>query len=198
MEGFRPGSLPEQAEVIPQPGQRPRQPSRGSRQTTGGLHVQVEVSLQPWVAFKPDGVILFSDILTPLSGMNIPFDIAGGEGPVIHSPIRTMDVRDPLQRAAVAANLDVQVLAVTSCTACGSDLLEAARRLQPTVRNMAAEQTSPGSHGPCSRQGRMTARCAATHGHAEIRLGLVQHSRAGRPSGMERPGASWLQTFLPV
>ena len=54
--------------------------------------VQVEVSLQPWLAFKPDGVILFSDILTPLSGMNIPFDIAGGEGPIIHSPIRTMDV----------------------------------------------------------------------------------------------------------
>jgi uroporphyrinogen-III decarboxylase len=36
---------------------------------------QVEVSLQPWRAFKPDGVILFSDILTPLAGMNIPFDI---------------------------------------------------------------------------------------------------------------------------
>ena len=33
------------------------------------------MSLQPWRAFKPDGVILFSDILTPLAGMNIPFDI---------------------------------------------------------------------------------------------------------------------------
>ena len=56
---------------------------------------QVEVSLQPWEAFKPDGVILFSDILTPLSGMNIPFDIAGGEGPIIHTPIRTMEVGPP-------------------------------------------------------------------------------------------------------
>lgn len=53
---------------------------------------QVEVSLQPWEAFRPDGVILFSDILTPLSGMNIPFDIAGGEGPIIHNPIRTLEV----------------------------------------------------------------------------------------------------------
>ena len=54
--------------------------------------MQVEVSLQPWRAFKPDGVILFSDILTPLTGMNIPFDIEAGRGPIIHNPIRTMQV----------------------------------------------------------------------------------------------------------
>jgi hypothetical protein len=53
---------------------------------------QVEISLQPWHAFKPDGVILFSDILTPLTGMNIPFDITAGKGPVIADPIRTMEV----------------------------------------------------------------------------------------------------------
>ncbi|GAB4821339.1 hypothetical protein N2152v2_008385 [Parachlorella kessleri] len=51
----------------------------------------VEVSLQPWRAFQPDGVILFSDILTPIAGMNIPFDITAGKGPVIFDPIRTMD-----------------------------------------------------------------------------------------------------------
>ena len=54
--------------------------------------LQVEISLQPWRAFKPDGVILFSDILTPLTGMGIPFDIEAGRGPVIHEPIRTMQV----------------------------------------------------------------------------------------------------------
>lgn len=46
----------------------PPTPKRAAR-------AQVEISLQPWRAFKPDGVILFSDILTPLAGMNIPFDI---------------------------------------------------------------------------------------------------------------------------
>jgi uroporphyrinogen decarboxylase len=46
----------------------------------------VEISLQPWKVFKPDGVILFSDILTPLSGMNIPFDIVKGKGPIIFNP----------------------------------------------------------------------------------------------------------------
>jgi hypothetical protein len=55
--------------------------------------LQVEISLQPWLAFKPDGVILFSDILTPLTGMNIPFDITAGKGPIIAEPIRTMEVR---------------------------------------------------------------------------------------------------------
>ena len=44
---------------------------------------------QPWRAFRPDGVILFSDILTPISGMNIPFDITAGQGPVIFDPVRT-------------------------------------------------------------------------------------------------------------
>ena len=32
---------------------------------------------------------MFSDILTPLTGMNIPFDIVKGKGPIIHSPIRS-------------------------------------------------------------------------------------------------------------
>jgi uroporphyrinogen decarboxylase len=53
---------------------------------------QVEISLQPWRAFRPDGVILFSDILTPLTGMGIPFDITAGKGPIIHEPIRTLEV----------------------------------------------------------------------------------------------------------
>lgn len=57
------------------------------------FHGQVEISLQPWEAFKPDGVILFSDILTPLSGMNIPFDIVQGKGPIIADPIRSMEVQ---------------------------------------------------------------------------------------------------------
>ena len=49
----------------------------------------IEISLQPWRAFKPDGVILFSDILTPLTGMGIPFDIVESKGPIIDPPIRT-------------------------------------------------------------------------------------------------------------
>ncbi|RWR93609.1 uroporphyrinogen decarboxylase 1, chloroplastic [Cinnamomum micranthum f. kanehirae] len=47
----------------------------------------VEISLQPWKSFRPDGVIIFSDILTPLPAFGVPFDIEEVKGPVIHSPI---------------------------------------------------------------------------------------------------------------
>jgi uroporphyrinogen decarboxylase len=59
--------------------------------------VAIEVSLQPWRAFQPDGVILFSDIVTPLPGLGIDMDIAEGKGPIIHSPIRTSEQVDNLR-----------------------------------------------------------------------------------------------------
>jgi uroporphyrinogen decarboxylase len=59
--------------------------------------VAIEVSLQPWRAFQPDGVILFSDIVTPLPGMGIDMDIAEGKGPIIASPIRTSQQIDNLR-----------------------------------------------------------------------------------------------------
>ena len=48
-----------------------------------------EISLQPFRAFKPDGVIMFSDILTPLPGVGIDFDIIESRGPIIDPPIRS-------------------------------------------------------------------------------------------------------------
>ncbi|WP_017654130.1 uroporphyrinogen decarboxylase [Fortiea contorta] len=59
--------------------------------------VAIEVSLQPWRAFQPDGVILFSDIATPLPGLGIEMDIAEGKGPIIDSPIRTQAQIDSLR-----------------------------------------------------------------------------------------------------
>lgn len=59
--------------------------------------VAIEVSLQPWKAFRPDGVILFSDIVTPLPGLGIEMDIAEGKGPIIHSPLRTQGQIDQLR-----------------------------------------------------------------------------------------------------
>lgn len=59
--------------------------------------VAIEVSLQPWKAFQPDGVILFSDIVTPLPGIGIKMDIAEGKGPIIDQPLRTQAQIDQLR-----------------------------------------------------------------------------------------------------
>ncbi|CAI0437461.1 unnamed protein product [Linum tenue] len=62
-------------------------PSFRERSETTELIVQI--SLQPWEAFRPDGVIIFSDILTPLPAFGVSFDIEDVRGPVIQSPIRS-------------------------------------------------------------------------------------------------------------
>lgn len=53
------------------------------------LPVLTWYSLQPWRAYGTDGCILFSDILTPLPGMGVAFDILEKEGPKM-TPMTTM------------------------------------------------------------------------------------------------------------
>ncbi len=67
--------------------------------------VAIEISLQPWRAFQPDGVILFSDIVTPLPGLGIEMDIAEGKGPIIQSPIRSLAQIDQLRPLEPEASL---------------------------------------------------------------------------------------------
>ena len=50
--------------------------------------IAIELSMQPWRAFRPDGVIFFSDILTPLPALGIEFDVIKGKGPQIADPVR--------------------------------------------------------------------------------------------------------------
>ncbi|XP_038985048.1 uroporphyrinogen decarboxylase 1, chloroplastic isoform X2 [Phoenix dactylifera] len=57
------------------------------RERSETVDLIVEISLQPWRAFQPDGVIIFSDILTPLPAFGVPFEIEEVKGPIIPSPI---------------------------------------------------------------------------------------------------------------
>ncbi len=66
-----------------------RQKYPSFRERSENPELAVEISLQPFHAFKPDGVIMFSDILTPLPGIGIPFDIVESKGPVFEYPVRT-------------------------------------------------------------------------------------------------------------
>ncbi|KAK3242691.1 Uroporphyrinogen decarboxylase [Cymbomonas tetramitiformis] len=53
--------------------------------------IAIELSMQPFRAFKPDGVIMFSDILTPLPAIGVEFDVIRGKGPRIDQPVRSME-----------------------------------------------------------------------------------------------------------
>jgi len=72
------------------------------RQRSEIADVATEISLQPWRGdgkgnggYKTDGVILFSDILTPLPGMGVDFDILEKVGPKM-PPLRTKEAIDAI------------------------------------------------------------------------------------------------------
>ncbi len=75
------------------------------RDRSENAELAIEISLQPWRAFQPDGVIMFSDILTPLPGLGIPFEIPESKGPIIDPPIRTQQQVDNLRPLDPEASL---------------------------------------------------------------------------------------------
>lgn len=50
----------------------------------------VKATLMPVDTFGVDGAVLFADIMLPLEGMGVAFEIRPGVGPVIENPVRTM------------------------------------------------------------------------------------------------------------
>ena len=73
-----------------------------------------QVTLQPVDRLDVDAAILFSDLLLPLAPMGIPFDFVKGEGPVIHTPVRspadidrlrTFEPRDALEHVLTTIRL---------------------------------------------------------------------------------------------
>ncbi len=57
----------------------------------------VQVTLQPMQRLDLDAAILFSDIMIPLRGMGVEFEIREGVGPVIAQPIRNQNDAEKLR-----------------------------------------------------------------------------------------------------
>ncbi len=52
------------------------------------VDLSVEISLQPFRRFRMDGVIMFSDILTPIRGAGIPLHFEEKKGPVLEKTVQ--------------------------------------------------------------------------------------------------------------
>lgn len=76
------------------------------RQRSETPEIAIELSLQPWRAFKTDGVIMFSDILTPLPAMGVDFTIIPGKGPKIQNPVKS---RGDIEAITVLQDVGTQV-----------------------------------------------------------------------------------------
>lgn len=50
--------------------------------------VAAEITLQPWERYQPDGLVIFSDILTILEPLGFDYRIERGVGPIIENPVR--------------------------------------------------------------------------------------------------------------
>jgi len=49
--------------------------------------VAEEITLQPWERYRPDGVVMFSDILTVLEPLGFDYRVESGVGPVVENPV---------------------------------------------------------------------------------------------------------------
>lgn len=67
--------------------------------------VAAEITLQPFERFRPDGVVMYSDILVALEPLGLDYRIESGVGPVVMDPIETPeDIPD--ERYPIDESLD--------------------------------------------------------------------------------------------
>lgn len=69
----------------------------GFRHRSETPDIAIELSLQPWRAFNTDGVIMFSDILTPLPALGVEFDVVKARPPTFASPhLASLETKPPI------------------------------------------------------------------------------------------------------
>jgi uroporphyrinogen decarboxylase len=69
--------------------------------------VAERITLQPFERFRPDGVVMYSDILVALEPLGFDYHVESGVGPVVENPVEDPgDVKRDRERAPVAEELD--------------------------------------------------------------------------------------------
>jgi uroporphyrinogen decarboxylase len=66
--------------------------------------VAAEITLQPWERYRPDGLVIFSDILVALEPLGFNYHIESGVGPVVENPVEEPEDADR-PRSAVREEL---------------------------------------------------------------------------------------------
>ncbi|MFC4549707.1 MULTISPECIES: uroporphyrinogen decarboxylase [Halorussus] len=75
------------------------------REAISTPEVAERITLLPWELFEPDGLVMFSDILTVLEPLGLDYRIESGVGPVVENPVQSpADV--PAGHADVREELD--------------------------------------------------------------------------------------------
>jgi len=67
--------------------------------------VATEITMLPWEYYRPDGLVMFSDILTVLEPLGFSYHIESGVGPVVENPVSGPDDVDR-SHTDVARELD--------------------------------------------------------------------------------------------
>jgi uroporphyrinogen decarboxylase len=67
--------------------------------------VAERITLLPWELFEPDGLVMFSDILTVLEPLGFDYRIESGVGPVVSNPVAGPD-DVPAEAGDVASDID--------------------------------------------------------------------------------------------
>ncbi|WP_135828389.1 uroporphyrinogen decarboxylase [Halorussus halobius] len=75
------------------------------REAISTPEVAERITLLPWERFEPDGLVMFSDILTVLEPLGLDYHIESGVGPVVENPVSGPD-DVPADHADVREELD--------------------------------------------------------------------------------------------
>lgn len=118
-----------------------------------------QVTLMPVEQFGVDGAVLYADIMLPLEGMGISFEIQPDLGPIIHNPIRTMQ--------------DVAALRIIDPEESTAFVMEAIRMVR---RELAGKQAVIGFSGAP-----FTLACYMIEGRPSRDYGLAKSLMYGQP-----------------